>query len=637
MNTEELALSMTLVVLGCGLAWLAWDLIRRRRRREEEESRPIDTSIFNQSSSAEALRSALEDTAPAAPAEDGLGFRRYTETDTLPEPKKPVIAYLEDGTVQDMPHEPIHETQSSTPIHAEPELEPVFILKPEHAPAPEPEPVSILKPEYASAPEPAAPAPVLICTHYGAGFGGKVVLADVSLEIPARGITTLMGPAGTGKSTLMRSLAGLYAQNALHKSWGEVSYRGAPLGVGNYPLLVAQRIQLTQRSALESLVFHLKEEKATASDEEQREWACQMLRQVGAEDIIPQLDIPFMDLGGLAQRIVTILREAVAASDLLMIDEPTTGLSTPEAEVLMALLRRLAESNALLVVLHNQKQARKISDRVILLAGGVMQEQASAEAFFSGNLQNPVVAQFLATGSCSVPSPGTPAEMMAEDVPPPPPLTAAAMAAIKSEVRAALAPAPTPTPAPEPAPAPPQGEQAAVKRYPGNSSGPRGFVWIEEGRLAATPMPGVTADVDYDLDLLKNVGITALITLTEKDFPQDALARHGLTNLHLSIEDRKAPTAAEMDMLVTRMRQMLESGEVLAVHCLAGLGRTGTILAAYLVKEKGLSAQSALNQIRRFNRQFVQSDDQEDFLMEYEVQNEQNLLRGRAGSSGVKS
>jgi atypical dual specificity phosphatase len=172
-----------------------------------------------------------------------------------------------------------------------------------------------------------------------------------------------------------------------------------------------------------------------------------------------------------------------------------------------------------------------------------------------------------------------------------------------------------------------------VKRFPGNAAGPRGFVWIEEGRLAATPMPGISADIDYDLDLLQNVGITALITLTEKDFPQEPLARHNMTNLHLPIEDRKAPTAAEMDALVTRMRQMLEKGEVLAVHCLAGLGRTGTILAAYLVKEKGLSAQSALNQIRRFNRQFVQSDDQEDFLMEYEVQNEQTLLRGRAGSN----
>jgi len=140
----------------------------------------------------------------------------------------------------------------------------------------------------------------------------------------------------------------------------------------------------------------------------------------------------------------------------------------------------------------------------------------------------------------------------------------------------------------------------------------------------------VSADVDYDLDLLKNVGVTTLITLTEQDFPQDALTRHGLKNVHLPIADRKAPTPAEMDMLVARMRELMENGKVLAVHCLAGLGRTGTILAAYLVKEKGMSAHGALNQIRRFNRQFVQSDDQEDFLTEYEVQQEQALLRNRA-------
>ncbi len=69
------------------------------------------------------------------------------------------------------------------------------------------------------------------------------------------------------------------------------------------------------------------------------------------------------------------------------------------------------------------------------------------------------------------------------------------------------------------------------------------------------------------------------------------------------------------------------------MHCLAGLGRTGTVLAAYMVKEKGVSAQVALNQIRRFNRQFVQTDDQEDFLVEYEVQQEQTDLLNRAADS----
>ncbi len=177
-------------------------------------------------------------------------------------------------------------------------------------------------------------------------------------------------------------------------------------------------------------------------------------------------------------------------------------------------------------------------------------------------------------------------------------------------------------------------ERAAVTRYPGSGSpGPRGFVWIEDGRLAATPMPGITASFDHDLDLLKQAGITVLITLTEQNFPQAILAQHGLRNLHFPIADRKAPSTAETDVLVNQMHDLLNHGEVLAVHCLAGLGRTGTILAAYMVKEKGVSAQVALNQIRHFNRQFVQTDDQEDFLMEYEVQQEQTVLRNRAAES----
>jgi protein-tyrosine phosphatase len=177
-------------------------------------------------------------------------------------------------------------------------------------------------------------------------------------------------------------------------------------------------------------------------------------------------------------------------------------------------------------------------------------------------------------------------------------------------------------------------EDAAVTRYPGSSGpGPRGFVWIEDGRLAATPMPGFSAPMDTDLEMLKRAGITVLITLTEQDFPQEVLESHGLRNVHFPIADNKAPTTTDTDGLVNKMRDMLNHGEVLAVHCLAGLGRTGTVLAAYMVKEKGVSAQVALNQIRRFNRQFVQTDDQEDFLVEYEVQQEQTDLLNRAADS----
>lgn len=622
---------------------------------------------------------------------------------------------------------------------SEPALEPIAAFTPAE-PAPPPAPITA--------------RPVLVCTGFGAGFGSKVVLADVTLEIPNQGITTLMGPVGTGKSTLLRALAGTLNLSGLFKSWGQASYRGAPVGPDNRPLLVAQRIQLIQRSALDNLLFHLSRQTAGMPLEKQRNWASQWLTQAGAAYIIPLLDRPFMELGQLEQRIITILREAAAEPALLMIDEPTTGLAEADAAVLLAILEGLASFTPLLVVLQNHKHARKISSQIILLAGGQVQASCDTDDFFDNNSPNQAVAQFIATGSCAVPvaAPDAAAPKPA-DPSLPPPLTDAALEAIKDEIRSALAAemapapaAPTPIPAPEawlpeppapdmelaadapdaapemadqvlpepepeplafapepalseieafepepepsmtgpastaPTPEPeilpleleeadeepelllrlsastqmvpfthvqqrpgsvptapdPAAEQqrnehAAVTRYPGGGgTGPRGFLWIEDGRLAATPMPGISAAMENDLELLKNAGITVLITLTEQDVPQNMLARHGLRNVHFPIADRKAPSTAETDVLVSQMHDMLDRGEVLAVHCLAGLGRTGTILAAYMVKEKGVSAQVALNQIRRFNRQFVQTDDQEDFLMEYEVQQEQTDLRIRA-------
>ena len=94
---------------------------------------------------------------------------------------------------------------------------------------------------------------------------------------------------------------------------------------------------------------------------------------------------------------------------------------------------------------------------------------------------------------------------------------------------------------------------------------PQGFRWVVPGMLAGTPQPGVVAPVDHDLTLL----------------------RHGLKNTHLPIFDRKAPSASQMHMLLVRTQRLMEAGEVLAVHCKAGLGRTGLALATWLVRDGG--------------------------------------------------
>jgi atypical dual specificity phosphatase len=72
-------------------------------------------------------------------------------------------------------------------------------------------------------------------------------------------------------------------------------------------------------------------------------------------------------------------------------------------------------------------------------------------------------------------------------------------------------------------------------------------------------------------------------------------------------------------MLLVRMQKLIADGEVLAVHCKAGLGRTGAVLAAWLIREGGLTAEDSMGRLRRIEPGFIQSKVQEDFLHCYEA------------------
>lgn len=431
---------------------------------------------------------------------------------------------------------------------------------------------------------------------FGAAFGAKVVLADLDFELPRSGITALLGPSGAGKSTLLRTLAGLHADHPRFTSWGTVQYGGAPLGDGHRPRLVQQGVRLMAASVLDALAEPVRE-TLRLSPAALRDWCVALVRRMGVPELEQALDTTVLELSPMQQRAVAILREAVCEPALLMVDEPTADLSDYEAYVLLELLREVARSSAVLVVLHNQRHAAQLADRMLLLAGGRVQEARAMEDFLSAP-QSDAGVQFTRTGSCAVPAPDADPALLAEGVKPPPPLRhlpASVLKAIASATSATAAPA------------------AAVPA----SRAPMGFAWLEPGRLAGVPMPGAVNDIEHDLAALARMGITTLITLTERDLPQEALRRHGLSNLHLPIHDREAPSLAQIQMLLKRMEVLLSHGEVLAVHCLAGHGRTGVVLAAWWVRE-GLTAQEALRRVRRIEPRYVQSAEQEEFLQSYE-------------------
>ncbi len=488
----------------------------------------------------------------------------------------------------------------------------------------------------------------------GASFGARVILAEVDFALPARGVTVLLGPSGSGKSTLLRTLADLNAANPRFRRWGSTRYAGQPWRSGlQAPRLVQQQARLMMASTFDAIV-ELARPRLKLVPHELRDWCRAQVQAFGFPELALMFDQPALQLSPVQQRAVAILREALAEPALLMVDEPTAELEGYEAFVLLELLRQVAQRSAVLMSTHHQQHAQAVAQDMLLLAGGRIAEAQSMEAFQRAPLSL-AGQQFLRTGSCAVASPDARAEDLEEGVPLPPPLPAAAVAAISEFLSDAVAtepasePMPAPALAPEPvpvpasmpapvsAPTPTPAAAAAARPRAVNpavlvdwqplaadpqavpaSRGPNGFAWLVPGRLAGAPQPGVVQSMDFDLKALRGCGVTVLITLTENDLPQEPLQRHGLRNLHLPVRDHESPTVAQIQMLLARMSAMLRAGEVLAVHCLAGLGRTGTVLAAWLVRE-GLTADEALRRVRLIDAQYVQSQAQEDLLYAYEV------------------
>jgi ABC-type phosphate transport system ATPase subunit len=148
--------------------------------------------------------------------------------------------------------------------------------------------------------------------------------------------------------------------------------------------------------------------------------------------------------------------------------------------------------------------------------------------------------------------------------------------------------------------------------------GPAGFHWLVPGKLAGCAEPGAVMALDHDLELLARAGVHTLITLTERDLDPAALARHRLTNLHLPVLDRQAPTLAQAYMLASRIQRLMDHELTVAVHCKAGIGRTGVVLAAWMIREGGYGAVGALQRLRRVNPAYVQTQEQEAFLLAFE-------------------
>jgi len=134
---------------------------------------------------------------------------------------------------------------------------------------------------------------------------------------------------------------------------------------------------------------------------------------------------------------------------------------------------------------------------------------------------------------------------------------------------------------------------------------PTNFSWVINNKLAGSGMPTSASELDW----VRKQGVRSIITMTEEPLPESWIKN--VKYLHVPTEDLSAPDMEKIDHAVEFIHKRIQSDEPVMVHCAAGIGRTGTILACYHVKYQKMSVNDAIEKIRKERPGSIQSESQE--------------------------
>lgn len=234
---------------------------------------------------------------------------------------------------------------------------------------------------------------VLAIDHMKKVYGDLVVLKDISLSVKKGEVVSVIGPSGSGKSTLLRCATMLEKMDG-----GELTYLGeraayeengkcvyAPKAdlkrIHKHYGLVFQNFNLFPHYTVLKNIMDAPVSVDKVPRQEARERAVGLLRQLGLED---KMDVYPYQLSGGQQQRVSIARALALQPKILFFDEPTSALD-PEltGEVLRVIRGLAAQHMTMIIVTHEMQFARELSDRIIFMEQGIIQQQGTPEEIFT--------------------------------------------------------------------------------------------------------------------------------------------------------------------------------------------------------------------------------------------------------------
>lgn len=229
-------------------------------------------------------------------------------------------------------------------------------------------------------------------------FGDSVVLDGIDLTIQAGERIVIIGPSGTGKSTLLRCLNFLDAPDAGLIRIGDLAVEAARASKAEILALRRRTAFVFQNYALfanKTAAENIMEALITVQEqprEAARARALEILAETGLAD---KADAYPASLSGGQQQRVGIGRAMALGAELMLFDEPTSALDPEWVGEVLALMRKVAEERqTMLIVTHEMQFAREIADRVVFMEGGRIVEQGPPAQIFDAP-QDPRTKAFL--------------------------------------------------------------------------------------------------------------------------------------------------------------------------------------------------------------------------------------------------